>query len=89
MVGGATARIFQGMFLGPLISMTTSKRMSMLMHKPNKGLAFMEELFEAGKVKPVIDKRYLLSEVPEAFRYFGKGLHRGKIVITVEHNDKS
>ena len=58
------------------------------MHKPNKGLAFMKELLEAGKVLPVIDRRYPLSEVPEALRYFGEGQARGKIVITLEHNNK-
>jgi NADPH:quinone reductase-like Zn-dependent oxidoreductase len=89
MVGGSNAQIFQGFLLGPLISMTTSKKMGILMHKPNKDLAFMKELFEAGKVKPVIDKRYPLSEVPEALRYFGKGHNRGKVVITVEHSDKT
>ncbi len=89
MVGGSSARFFQVMFLGPLISMTTSKKMSILMHKANKDLAFMKELFEAGKVVPVIDKRYPLSEVPEALRYFGKGHARGKVVITVEYNNKT
>ncbi len=84
MEGGSTARIFQVVFLGPLISMTTSKKMSMLIHKPNKDLAFILELFEAGKVKPVIDKRYPLSEVPEALRYFGEGHTRGKVVITLQ-----
>ncbi|MDH4211357.1 MAG: NAD(P)-dependent alcohol dehydrogenase [candidate division WOR-3 bacterium] len=87
MVGGSTARIFQVMFLGPLISMTTTKKMGILMHKSNKDLAFMKELFAAGKVKPVIDKRYPLSEVAEALRYFGKGHARGKVVITVEHHN--
>ncbi len=57
------------------------------MHKPNKDLAFLKELFEAGKVVPVIDRRYPLSEVPEALRYFGEGHHLGKVVITVEHNN--
>jgi len=84
MVGGSTARIFQVMCLGPLISMTTSKKMRILTHKPNKDLALMKELFEAGRVKPVIDKRYPLSEVPEALRYFGEGHARGKVVITLE-----
>jgi NADPH:quinone reductase-like Zn-dependent oxidoreductase len=88
-VGGATARIFQVMLLGPLISMSTRKKMAILTHKPNKDLAFIEELIEAGKVKPVIDKRYPLSEVPEALRYFGEGLHRGKVVITLEHSNKT
>ena len=89
MVGGSTARIFQAMFLGPLISMTGSKKMGILAHKPNKDLAFMKELFEAGKVVPVIDRRYPLSEVAEALRYFGEGHARGKVVITVEHNNKT
>ncbi len=89
MVGGSTARIFQVMFLGPWISMTGSKKMRILAHKPNKDLALMKELFEAGKVRPVIDKRYPLSEVSEALRYFGKGHAKGKIVITVERNNKN
>jgi NADPH:quinone reductase-like Zn-dependent oxidoreductase len=49
----------------------------------------MKELFEAGKVAPVIDRRYPLSEVPEALRYFGKGHAKGKVVITLEHNNKT
>jgi NADPH:quinone reductase-like Zn-dependent oxidoreductase len=44
----------------------------------------MKELLETGKVKPVIDRRYPLSEVPEAFRYFGEDHAIGKVVITVE-----
>jgi len=84
MVGGSMFRFSQVMFLGPLISMTTSKKMGILAHKPNKDLAFMKELLEAGKVVPVIDRRYPLSEVAEALRYFGEGHARGKVVITVE-----
>jgi NADPH:quinone reductase-like Zn-dependent oxidoreductase len=83
MVGGSNAQIFQGFLLGPLISMTGRKKMGILMHKPNKDLAFMKELFEAGKVVPVIDRRYPLSEVAEALRYFGEGHAKGKVVITV------
>jgi len=88
MVGGSAAIFLQILFLGPLISMIGNKKMGLLMHKPNKGLDFVKELFEAGKVRPIIDKCYPLSEVPEALRYFGKGHNRGKIVITVRHNDK-
>ncbi len=88
--GGSMTRIFQVMFLGPWISMRESKKMGLLMHKPNKiDLAFMKELFEAGKVVPVIDRRYTLSEVPEALRYFGEGHAQGKLVITLEHNNKT
>jgi NADPH:quinone reductase-like Zn-dependent oxidoreductase len=57
--------------------------------KPNKDLAFMKELIEAGKVKPVIDRRYTLSEVAEALRYYGEGHARGKVVITVEQNNNT
>jgi len=48
----------------------------------------MKELLEAGKVVPVIDKRYALSEVAEAIRYVEEGHARGKVVIAVEHNNK-
>jgi len=89
MVGGSSARIFQTIFLGPLISMTGNKKLGILAHKPNKGLDFMKELFEAGKVVPVIDRRYPLSEVPEALRHFGEGHAKGKLVINLEHNNKT
>lgn len=46
-------------------------------------LLFMNELFEAGKVTPLIDRRYALSELPQAMRHFAEGHPHGKIVITV------
>ncbi len=84
MVGGSMARFFQIMFLGLWISMLGSKKIGILAHKPNKDLAFIIELFEAGKVAPVIDRCYPLKEVAEALRYFGKGHAKGKIVITLD-----
>jgi NADPH:quinone reductase-like Zn-dependent oxidoreductase len=58
--------------------------------RPNqKDLVCMKELLEAGKVKPVIDRRYPLSEVAEALRYYGEGHARGKVVITMEHDNKT
>jgi NADPH:quinone reductase-like Zn-dependent oxidoreductase len=72
------------LFLGPLISMAGSKKVSQLSHKPNvKDLVFMKELIEAGKVVPVIDRRYPLSEVAEALRYYAEGHPAGKVVITL------
>ena len=53
-----------------------------------KDLAFLKELLEAGKVVPVIDRRYALSETAEALRYLGEGHAKGKIVITMEDNNK-
>jgi NADPH:quinone reductase-like Zn-dependent oxidoreductase len=90
-VGGSTAAIFQSLLLGPLISRTGTQKMGVVMQKPNRkeDLALLEELFEAGKVVPVIDRRYPLSEVPEALRYLEEGRALGKIVITVARNDKT
>jgi NADPH:quinone reductase-like Zn-dependent oxidoreductase len=70
--------------------MIGSKKMGILIWKPNRkeDLVFLEELFEAGKVVPVIDRCYPLSEVPEALRYLEEGHAKGKVVITVEHNSK-
>jgi len=52
-------------------------------------LTVMRELMEAGKVTPVIDKRYKLSEVPKAIRYLEEGHARGKLVITLEHDNET
>jgi NADPH:quinone reductase-like Zn-dependent oxidoreductase len=76
-------RLFQALLLRPWISMISKKHIRIVVLKPNKDLAYMNELFETGKVKPVIDGPYKLDEVPEAFRIFGKGDHKGKIVITI------
>jgi len=84
--GGSFAQIYQSMFIGPWISMTGSKKMGNLLMRPSqKDLVFMKELLETGKVVPVIDRRFTLSEVAEAIRHYGEGHARGKVVITVEH----
>ena len=83
-IGGSTARLFQAILLSPLISIFSTKRIRFVLLKPNKDLAYMNELFDAGKVKPVIDGPYKLSEVPEAVRYFGEGNHKGKVIITMD-----
>jgi len=49
----------------------------------------MKELIEAGKVTPVIDRRFPLRDVADAIRYLGEGHAKGKVVIIVEHNDKA
>ena len=82
-------RFFQALLLGPLISMIYKKKIRVVALKQNKDLAYMNELFEAGKVKPVIDGPYKLNEVPKAFRLFGEGNHKGKVVITLKHNNKA
>jgi NADPH:quinone reductase-like Zn-dependent oxidoreductase len=88
-VGGAMAQTFQAMLLGPWISMTGSKKMGVMLARPNqKDLAFISELVEADKIVPVVDRVYPLSGVAEAIRYYGEGHSRGKVVVTVEHQDE-
>lgn len=83
------AQTFQALLLGPFISMTGDKKMGAMLVKSNKDLGFMKELIEAGKVKPVLDRCYPLSEVPEALRYYAEGHARGKVIITVAHNHQT
>ena len=82
--GGEMAQIFQPMLLGTWLS-TDGRKMTNLAMKPNKkDLTFVKDLIENGKVKPVIDKCFPLSEVPEALRYYGQGRSRGKVVVTMD-----
>ena len=82
-VGGSIGRLFQSLLLAPWITVIHKKHIRLVALKQNKDLAYMNELFEAGKMRPVIDGPYRLDQVPEAFRIFGKGEHKGKMVITV------
>ncbi len=90
-VGGSTATILQALLLGPLMSRSGNREMGIVMWKPNNegDLAFLAELFEAGRVLPVIDRRYPLSEVPEALRYLDEEPHLGKIVIAVADDSRT
>ena len=91
MVGGSsTAQMFQAMLLGPLHSRNGGKQMGSMMAQPNqKDLAIVKELVDAGKVVPVIDKQYPLSEVPDAIRYLEAGRAQGKIVINVVNKERA
>ena len=83
MVGGSMPRVYQLWFLSLIASLTREDRkLCLVAEGPNKGLADLKELIEAGKLVPVIDRTYQLEEVPEGLRYFGEGRHKGKIVIT-------
>ncbi|HLE31337.1 MAG TPA: NAD(P)-dependent alcohol dehydrogenase [Bacteroidota bacterium] len=85
MAGGTMAQIFQAMLFGSLMSEKGGKKMGGVSAKRSqKDLVFLKELVEAGKVVPVIDRRYPLSEAAEALRYLGEGHARGKVVIIVE-----
>jgi NADPH:quinone reductase-like Zn-dependent oxidoreductase len=87
-VGGAVATLFQILLLGPWIQRTRGKKIRILAVQPNrKDLAYVAELCAAGKVAPIIDRQYPLSEVPAALQYLGEGRAKGKVVITFELKD--
>jgi NADPH:quinone reductase-like Zn-dependent oxidoreductase len=78
---------FQVMLLGPLLSLIGRKKIRFFLAKLNKtDLGLLADLLESGKVVPIIDRRYPLSETAEAVRYLEEGHARGKVVITVEHS---
>lgn len=83
MVGGTASQMFEALLMGPIMS-TGGKKMGHLSAKSNQqDLVTLKELLESGKITPVIDKCYPLSETAEALRYLGEGHAKGKIVITV------
>ena len=84
-IGGSGAQILGSMVFAPFRSIGNKKMYNMGAALTNKkDLTFIKTLLDAGKIKPVIDKSYPLEEVPEAFRFFGEGHTKGKIVITME-----
>jgi NADPH:quinone reductase-like Zn-dependent oxidoreductase len=88
-VGGSMGTLFQILLLGPLIGRTSGKKIRILAVLPNlEDMVHVTELCESGKVVPVIDRRYPLSEVPEALRYLGAGLAKGKVVITMDQDGR-
>jgi NADPH:quinone reductase-like Zn-dependent oxidoreductase len=88
MAGASKSSIFKAMFqvlfFGSLIKLTSKKRMHFFMARGNQSdLLVVKQLMESGKVKPVIDRRYPLIEVPQAIRYMEEWHSKGKIIITV------
>ncbi len=86
--GGALPQIFQAMLLAPLLSRIGSKKTCFFIANINqKDLVSLKVLLEAGKIVPVIDRRYPLSDAAEALRYLEERHAQGKIVLTVEHGN--
>jgi NADPH:quinone reductase-like Zn-dependent oxidoreductase len=80
---GGTSRALQVVLLGPWIGRLSRKNFLVVKLKPNQGLPYLCELFEAGKLVPVIDGPYRFTEVREAFRRYGVAEHKGKVVVTI------
>jgi len=83
-VGGDLSRLLKIFLAMPWINMVSKKKVSIVALKPNKDLAYINKLYEAGHLKCVIDgNSYQLKDVPEAMRYFGTAEHKGKIVVSI------
>ena len=82
-VGGTMPRLFQCFVLGWLVSLIHKKKIRIIALKQNKDLEYMNKLFEDGKLKFVIDRPFALEEVPKAFKLFGEGKHKGKVVVSI------
>ena len=84
-VGGVEMRrLLRVAAAGWWIRLTTGKTVRLIRLRQNRDLPYLTERFEAGQLVPVIDGPYRLSEGREAFRHFGAGNHKGKVVITVD-----
>lgn len=83
-VGGYLNQIFLLIILKPLISLFSTKSVHMLALKPNKDLAYINKLFSAGKIRPIIDGPYEFDETAKLIEYFGEGKHQGKIIISIK-----
>jgi NADPH:quinone reductase-like Zn-dependent oxidoreductase len=84
-VGGSVGTLLQVLLLGPVLGRAEGKKIRLLAVRLGvQHLAPLVELCQAGKVAVVIDRRYPLSQVPEALRYLGEGHAKGKVVVIVE-----
>ena len=88
MVGGGGAQMLQAILLGSLLSLFGSKRMCFVSAKVSQeDLVLLKDLLGAGKLVPIIDRRYPLSGLAEAVRYLEEGHAQGKVVLAVEHSN--
>ena len=83
MSGGSNRQLTEALLFGPLLSMGRQTLGNLLVTPNQADLLYLKELCDAGKLKPMIDRRFLLSEVSEAIRYLEDGHARGKAVVTV------
>jgi len=77
--------LLQVLLIGPFIGRRADKKVRILAVRLGaKHLGPLVELCRAGSVRTVVDRRYPLSEVPEALRYLGEGHAKGKVVVLAE-----
>ncbi|WP_338044870.1 NAD(P)-dependent alcohol dehydrogenase [Paenibacillus lignilyticus] len=84
MIGGSTPRILQLIIVGAWAKRTGNKKMNLLLHKPSRDdQDTIGKLYETGQIKPVIDRKYLLSQTADALKRLGEGNAKGKLIIQV------
>ena len=82
------AQIFQPMLLGPWMSMVGSRKMGSMVAKSNqKDLAYLKDLLQAGKIVPIIDRRYSFDDMQAAHAHVDTGRKKGNVVVTVSSDD--
>jgi len=84
MTGGSNRQLFDALIFGALLSFGNQKFANLLMRPNQPDLVLLKDLIERGTVKPIIERRYKLRDVPEAVRYIEEGHARGKLTVMVE-----
>jgi NADPH:quinone reductase-like Zn-dependent oxidoreductase len=85
-VGGKTSPILQILLFGRL---SRKRKLHLVAYKANKDVKYLIDLFETGKIEPIIDKYFPLEETAAAFHYYGEGGFKGKIVVTIGDGDSA
>lgn len=83
-IGGDLSRLLQVLIMGLIARLLTSKKLQVLVLKPNERMEYVQELHEKGVFTPVIDGPYTMDEIPRLVQYFGEGKHTGKVVIKIK-----
>lgn len=83
-VGGELPALLKILIWGKIFRFFSAKKFQILSLKPNRGLEYMNKLFEENKISPVIDGPYSMDQIPSLISYFGEGKHKGKIVIKMD-----
>lgn len=84
--GPSLGRVFQDMALGPWLSRKGGKKVAggWMVEQSQKDLVFIKELIEAGKIKPVVDRCYPMSQAAQAFLYYAEGHPQGKVIVSMK-----